>query len=277
MIVPGQALYVGTVVHRRVSPVKHRLRYRVFSVLADLDDIGGLARRCRLFSHNRWNALSLYDRDHADGATPDLAWFVRDLVNRRLGFVPERVFMLTFPRVFGYVFNPLTSYFCFNRDGLAAAVYEVNNTFGGRTHYVCSIDTTDGETATASAGKRLLVSPFNGEHGRYGFRLRFSGESITQGVALKEAGKPIVNTSYAASHVEATDFNIVGLLTRFPFMTLKVVGGIHVEAARLWLKGLRPPRPLGETLRGRHDQLLGTDETGPEYKIREGQSACSRQ
>lgn len=266
MTFPKPALFTGHVLHRRVHPVWHSLRYRVFSILVDLDDIDGLVRRCRLFSHNRWNALSLNDRDHADGETADLAGFARNLIKERADLTADRVLMFTFPRVFGHVFNPLTVYFGLRNDGSPLAViHEVNNTFGGRTHYVCRAEQTADGVTIEQAGKRLLVSPFNGEHGRYGFRLGFDDEQISLGVALKVAGRAILNTSYASRRTEASDFNIVRLLAAMPLMTLKVISVIHLEAFKLWLKGLRPPRPLKIALRGRHDRMIGT--SGPQSQI----------
>ena len=261
MSFPKPAFFAGAVMHRRIRPVQHRLRYRVFSVLVDLDDIETLTRRCRLFSHNRFNLLSLHDRDHADGAIPDLAWFARDLVSSRLGFTPTRVFMLAFPRVLGYVFNPLTVYFCLNEEGaVAGLIYEVNNTFGGRVHHVCRVDSGE-RIGVDTAAKRLLVSPFNGEHGRYGFRLKFDEEQITLGVALKDAGAAVMNASYATKRVVANDRNILWLAAAMPLMTVKVFVGIHFEALKLLLKGLRPPRPLKITLKGRHDRIVpGTNQ-----------------
>ncbi len=203
MTFPKPALYAGKVMHRRINPIRHSLRYRAFSVLVDLDNITAAIGDSRLFSHNRWNVLSLCDRDHGDGETPDLAWFVRDLVRKRLGLGAYRVYMFAFPRVFGYVFNPLTVFFCLDRSGaVAAIVYEVNNTFGGRTHYVCRVSETAGQLSVGSANKQLLVSPFNGECGRYGFRLDFDDQRLVLGVALRQSGRPVLNTSYASTRRE---------------------------------------------------------------------------
>ena len=97
--------------------------------------------------------------------------------------------MFAFPRVLGYVFNPLTVYFCLCKTGeVNAIVYEVNNTFGGRVHYACKVTDADGQMSIDGVSKRLLVSPFNGERGRYGFKLDFDDEKVVIGVSLKEAG-----------------------------------------------------------------------------------------
>ena len=135
-------LYAGIVTHRRVRPRPHRLRYRVFWMLLDLDEIGQLPRRLRLFSHNRFNALSFFDTDHGDGSGRPL----RDQVEghlRAAGLATDggAIRLFCMPRVFGYGFNPLSVYFCYQRDGsLAALLYEVHNTFRERHSYLIPVE-----------------------------------------------------------------------------------------------------------------------------------------
>jgi DUF1365 family protein len=239
---PAPGIFSGEVAHRRVAPVRHMLRYRVFSVLVDLEDIDGFARRSRFFSHNRWNLLSLYDRDHGDGETGDLAGFIRRIVAAEVGPAAiASIYMHAYPRVLGYVFNPLTVYFCLDEGRRpVAVVYEVNNTFGGRTHYVSRAGGRDRAVTIGGAEKRMAVSPFNGEHGRYGFRLGFDAGRLAIGVTLAEGGRAVMNAWYAARRHELSDWRVLFLAASIPLMTLKVIGAIHLEAGRLWLKGLRP-------------------------------------
>ena len=132
------SLLFGDVVHQRVQPVRHKLRYQTFSVLLDLDGIDGVTKTCHFFSHNRWNILSFFERDHADGLQQNLAHYARDRVARELGIANiGKVYLMTYPRVFGYVFNPLSVYFCHEEGGdCVALIFEVSNTFGGRKSYV---------------------------------------------------------------------------------------------------------------------------------------------
>lgn len=240
MMGPAPQLLTGAVVHQRVHPLRHRLRYRVFSVLVDLDQIESAASVCRLFSHNRWNLLSLHDSDLADGQQHDLAGHARRLVAaKHPELAIDRVLLLTYPRVLGYVFNPLSVYFCLNRnDDLAAVIYEVSNTFGERISYVCRV--ADGHVDPAD--KRMLVSPFNEKNGAYGFRVAIDDREITVGVSLKHNAKPLLNTWYRAKRRPLTDARIAFATLTVPFMTLKVIAAIHLEAGKLWLKGLRPPK-----------------------------------
>ncbi len=234
------SLLFGDVVHQRVQPVRHKLRYQTFSVLLDLDDIDGATASCHLFSHNRWNILSFFERDHADGLHENLAHYARDRVARELDIKNiGKVFLMTYPRVFGYVFNPLSVYFCHEKGGdCVALIFEVSNTFGGRKSYVQRIVGNQVE----NADKKFLVSPFNRETGKYSFRADQVGEYLTLGVALRENDNPVLNTWYRVQHAKLSDWQILNFSLRRPVMTLKVVAAIHFEAIKLWLKGLRFPK-----------------------------------
>ena len=162
----ASALYRGGVTHRRLRPRDHRLNYRVFWLLLDLAEIDDLDRRLRLFSRNRFNLLSFHDRDHGDGSGAALrpqveAWLERAGVALEGG--PIR--LLTMPRVLGYVFNPISLYYCHRADGrLAAVVYEVTSTFGVRHAYVIPVPVEDQAAGLIRQGaaKALYVSPFMG-------------------------------------------------------------------------------------------------------------------
>lgn len=228
----------GHVTHQRVSPVRHKLRYGVFSLLVDLDAINDLDRNCRLFSHNRSNLLSFHDRDLADGRHTNLASYARDLVKKELEIQASGpIHLLTYPRVLGYVFNPLSVYFCHDKNReLVAAIYEVSNTFGERTTYVCRVE----NGRVANAKKQMLVSPFNGTEGEYGFRIGATEDELTIGVELHERGRAIINTWFRGKYRPFSDRQIIYNTLSIPLMTLKVIAAIHYEALKLWLKGLRP-------------------------------------
>ena len=240
MKLSSSSLLFGDVVHQRVHPVRHKLRYQTFSILLDLDDIDGVTRSCHFFSHNCWNILSFYERDHADGLQENLAQYARARVARELGIANiGKVYLMTYPRVFGYVFNPLSVYFCHEGDGdCVALIFEVSNTFGGRKSYVQRIAGNQVE----GAHKQFLVSPFNQKTGKYSFRADQVGEFLTLGVALRENDKPVLNTWYRVQRAKFSDWQILNFSLRRPLMTIKVVAAIHFEATKLWLKGLRFPK-----------------------------------
>ena len=173
-------LYEGFVVHERVRPKRHRLRYQVFSMLFDLDELSALDRQSRLFGYNRWAPLAFFDRDHgpADGTA------LRPWVEARLtdaGMEPDggAIRLLCYPRIFGYAFNPLSVYFCYARDGaLRAILYEVCNTFKERHTYVIPVTDTERPVIRQSCDKALYVSPFIGMKSNYNFRIVPPGEGI---------------------------------------------------------------------------------------------------
>lgn len=237
-------LYMGEVVHKRFAPVRHEMRYRVFNIFIDVDRIAETASSLRLFSYNRPGLISLRDRDHGPGdGTPvrEHAWALMRKADG--GENVRRIFMFCYPRVLGYVFNPLTVYYGFNaQDQLCMMIYEVNNTFGGRHSYVVPAS----ETHLQHADKHFFVSPFNKVEGRYSFHFTEPSEKLALGVALSVAGKPVLKAYVSGTRRTLDDGQLLACFTRMPFLTFKVIGGIHLEALRLWWKGLKlNRRPTG--------------------------------
>jgi hypothetical protein len=245
----ASAIYVGHVAHKRLHPKPHALKYGVFSLLLDLDEHDRLSARLRLFSRNRFNVFSFHDADHGDGG-PDAAAAARQrLAAHGLAEAGHRILLLCYPRVLGYVFNPLSVYFCHDAGGaLRALIYEVDNTFGGRTHYVCPAAGQAREGLLFQhARKDLHVSPFNAAHGEYTFHIRPPSDDVTVGVALRQDGRPILKAHFTGARLPLDDRRLLRLAATYPLMTLKVIAGIHWEAAKLWAKGIpvapRPARP----------------------------------
>jgi DUF1365 family protein len=235
-------LYRGEVVHRRLRPVRHELRYRVFNLLADVDTLEETAGRLRWFSYNRFNLFSIMDRNHGPGdGTPvrEHAWkLVRSAEG---GDQVKRIFMFCYPSVLGYVFNPLTVYYGLDADDqLRMMIYEVNNTFGGRHSYVVPV----GEELAQKAPKQFFVSPFNAVEGNYTFHFTPPEEKMALGVALSVEDQPVLNAYVSGQRLKLTDGALLKSFLGVPFLTIKVIGAIHLQALRLWWKGLRlKPRP----------------------------------
>ena len=234
------SLLVGKVEHRRIYPVTHQLAYRVFSILVNLEQLEELDTCSRLFSVNRKNLLSLFTSDLADRKQEDLSAFARRLLHKRHPEIQvNEVWLQTYPRVFGYAFNPLSVYLCLDaQKNIVALIYEVSNTFGERIHYVQSME--DGQPGQAQ--KQMLVSPFNERKGQYGFSLLSCDDVITIGVSLRQEGIPTLKTWFKAKSRQFSDLQILSLVASIPFMTMKVIVAIHYQAGKLWLKGLRPPK-----------------------------------
>ncbi len=238
----GPAIYAGTVSHLRLRPKRHRLRYRVFSLLLDIDDIPALAARLRLFSHRRFNLFSFREADHADGTGTSLrAWAETHLARAGIDTAGGPIRLLAMPRVLGYGFNPISVWFCHHRSGaLAAILHEVHNTFGGRHTYLIPVAPDADPTAIhQSCAKTLHVSPFMGMDMRYDFRVHVPDERVSLAIRGGDKDGPLIVAAMAARRHELTDAALLRVFLTTPLLTLKVVAGIHWEGARLWFKGLR--------------------------------------
>lgn len=246
----ASALYHGTVVHQRFRPKPHRLSYRVFAMLLDLDEIPLLGRNLRLFSHNRFNLFSFLDRDHGDGdGSPLREWVSRTLAAGGIRDADGPVRLLCYPRIMGYVFNPITVYFCHRSDlTLAAVVYEVNNTFGQRHSYVVPVPVGAEGTVRHACPKRFYVSPFIAMEAEYHFRIRPPADRAVVAIDETDAQGRLLFASFAAHRHRLDDRSLAAAFLRHPLMTLKVMAGIHWEALRLWQKGVplvrRPAPPV---------------------------------
>lgn len=228
----GSAIYVGHVVHQRHRPKKHHLRYRVFSLLIDLDDLPRLDR-LRLFSHNRWGLFSFLDKDQAEGG--NLRQWVRSKLESEGLPEPARIRLLCYPRVLGYVFNPLTVWYCDDAQGVPiATIYEVHNTFGERHTYV--LPAADAEQA---ADKAFYVSPFIDMDCRYEFQLSQPGDKVRVAINESQDGSPLLYAAFAGKAAPFTDRTLLKLFFSHPLMTFKVTAAIHWEAIKLIAKGIR--------------------------------------
>lgn len=248
----NSALYTGTVMHQRLRPRRHHLRYRVFSLLLDLDELPALAARLRLFSLDRFNLFSFHGRDHGAGEPQG----PRAHVERQLQAAglptggPIR--LLAMPRMLGHVFNPLSVYFCHAPGGaLQALLYEVNNTFGERHSYLVPVapeqSAGEGRWVEQRCDKHLHVSPFLPLDMHYRFRVRPPGEDLSVGVQAHDAQGAVLVARLDAQRRPLCDAALLQAFCTHPLLTLKVVGAIHWEALRLWCKGVplhrRTPAP----------------------------------
>jgi len=250
-------LYVGEVIHERFAPRRHRLSYRIFQMLIDVDAAPALARRLKLFSHNRPGLFSLHDKDHGDGSGRSLRAFAEDSLGKA-GVTPPggQILIQCMPRVLGYVFNPLTLFYCHDAEGrLAAMIYEVHNTFGQRHNYVIPVAPDETGRVRQSCGKVFHVSPFMSMDMSYNFTIGAPGESVSTVIQGRGAdGKPLIFAGFKGARRPLSDGQLLRLFVTYPLMTLKVTAAIHIEAVKLLLKGLRlqpaPPAPPGPVTLG---------------------------
>lgn len=236
------AIYAGHVVHARHRPHAHKMRYRVFSLLIDLDELPLLDSCLRLFGHNRGALFSLHDRDHGAGETGGLKdWVVRHLTEAGMTLDRDalRVDMLCYPRIFGYVFNPLTVYFCHDRqDGrLVAILYEVRNTFHERHTYVIPTASDTPGTVRHSCAKEMYVSPFVPMECTYDFRIQPPDDKVLVAINERDRDGELLFASFSGKRRPLSDGALLRALFLYPLMTLKIMGAIHWEALLLWAKG----------------------------------------
>ncbi len=240
------AIYAGQVVHKRLRPKLHALNYRVFTLLLDVDAIDATTQRLWLLSRNRFNVFSLYDRDHGSGDGACVGTIARRCLDDAGRPSQNRqILLLTYPRLLGYVFNPLSVFYVIAPDGrFESVIYEVSNTFGERKSYVLAVgDNHDGVYAQACA-KEMYVSPFTEFKGEYAFRVtepaRHSqpGHEAVVAVLLRDGDGALIKTHFRGTERPLTDASLARVALAYPLMTLKIMAAIHYEALRLWLKGI---------------------------------------
>jgi hypothetical protein len=249
----ASCFYTGTVMHRRVRPRKHKLAYRVFSMLVDLDELERLDCGGAAFGYNRFAALSFYNRDHGPGQDASLKpWVEGELARAGIDTQGGPVRLLCYPRMLGYAFNPLSVYFCYHRDGrLAAVLHQVTNTFHQRHSYLFPVDTASPDVERQTCAKEMYVSPFIDMGMTYHFRIKPPGADVAIAIHETDQDGAVLFASFAGQRQPFTVSGLWRLFFAYPLMTVKVIGGIHWEALRLWIKGVPlvhrpapPPEPV---------------------------------
>lgn len=236
----ASALYVGHVAHNR--PGKHRLRYPVFMLALDLDKLPANAKRLRLFAHNRFGLLAHHDRDHAARIDAPLKPQIEaKLREAGISWNGGRITLLAMPRLFNYVFNPLSVYFCTRPDGsIAALVHEVANTFGERHFYVLPPGPAQQDgLITQGCAKDFFVSPFLEMDLSYEFRIRPPADAVSVAMVVRRHADVALTAHFSGQRRPLTDAQILRAWASNPLMTFAVIAGIHWEALKMWSKGIR--------------------------------------
>lgn len=249
----NSCLYRGTVTHARLRPRRNTFRYGIYFLYVDLDEIDELDGRLTGFSHNRFNLVALHDRDHGARDGSALRPWMECLLERvGISLDGGRVCLLTFPRVLGFRFCPVSFWYCFHADGtLRAVLAEVNNTFHQHHNYLLY---KQGQPLSPEDIHRVTkifhVSPFiQIENAHYQFRLSAPGDDLSVSIAEPVEGETLLVASIALTRRPLTDIELSKAVLRFGPMSLRALVLIHWQAVKLLAKGVRyRPKPeLPET------------------------------
>ena len=232
----NSCIYNGIITHHRFKPVKHSLKYKTFSLLLDLDEVESLTKKISIFSLNKFNIFSFYNKDHGarDGSSLK-QWVLENIKKFNINSNITQIKLLCYPRIFGYVFNPLSIFYCYEGNRLKVIFYEVKNTFNEQHTYIFKIK--NNENIEQKCKKKFYVSPFMDMETYYNFKLINPNEKLS--VFIKQTDKKdiILTATQTGDKKEFTFKQLIFNFIKYPFMTLKIITSIHYEALLLWKKG----------------------------------------
>jgi DUF1365 family protein len=231
-------LYLGDVMHMRLQPFAHQFRYRVFTALLDIDALEETAASLRLLSIDRFNVFAFHRRDHGPRDGSALRPWVEALLAKAGLPRPEKVMLLSIPRLLGHSFNPLSAFFCYDKEGkLESMIYEVKNTFGDQHPYALRAIADPDGAVRHDQPKEFFVSPFIGMDQTYRFTIRPPGDRIAIRIKQHDAKGDYLIATQSGRRAPLDDATLAGVAARAPWGTLKIMAAIHWQALRLWLKG----------------------------------------
>jgi uncharacterized protein len=236
----SSCIYAGLVTHKRLKPKKHFFSYKTFSLLIDLSEINDLEKNIKFFSYNKFNILSFFNVDHGprDG-TSLINWVKKILRKKKINIDGGKVMLFCFPRFFGYVFNPLSIFYCYDKNShLKAVLYEVKNTFNEQHTYVFRSKRAS-NVILHQCNKKFYVSPFIEMKTFYNFRLSHPNNKIRVVIKQRDENGPLFIASQAGKRIKLNSWSLFYQFLKHPLMSFKVIAAIHFEAFRLWLKGIK--------------------------------------
>ncbi|MTW11149.1 DUF1365 family protein [Pseudoduganella eburnea] len=224
----------GHVMHERLRPRRHKFTYPVFFVrlnLARLEEAN-----TRWFGVNRKRLVSVRTGDYGPRDESNLEEWMRALLRSHAIAADGDIWLQTFPRILGYVFNPVSFFHCHDAQGnLRAVLAEVNNTFGGHQSYLLRIDANTGQAACA---KELHVSPFCRIEGEYRFRFHIDSTAQQTRIDYCDTDGLVLKTAVAGKTAALGDAELLKALASQPLQCIGIIARIHWQALRLWLKGV---------------------------------------
>jgi len=239
-MINSSCIYNGQVIHKRFKPKEHFFKYKVFSLLLDLSELSLLDRELKMFSYNKFNILSFYDIDHGprDG-TSLISWVKENLNNNNINSNEIKIKLLCYPRVWGYIFNPLSIFFVYDKNSnLISILYEVKNTFGEQHTYVFKIDKNN-QLLEHSCKKKFHVSPFIEMNCLYYFKILKPTHKLSVVINQNDDSGKLLFASQDGLKNELNNKNLMISYISNPLMSFKIIGAIHFEAFKLWIKGIK--------------------------------------
>jgi DUF1365 family protein len=232
----NSCIYNGVVKHQRFKPVKHSLNYKTFSMLIDLDEVEKLAKNISIFSLNKFNFFSFYNLDHgARDGSPLKDWVLKNIKKFNINNNITKIKLLCYPRIFGYVFNPLSIFYCYENDELKAIFYEVKNTFNEQHTYIFKIK--NDEKIEQKCKKKFYVSPFMDMETYYNFKLLNPNEKLSIFIRQTNGEETVLTATQTGDKKEFSFKQLLINFFKYPLMTIKIITSIHYEAFFLWKKG----------------------------------------
>ena len=236
----SSCIYSGITTHKRFKPKEHFFSYKTFSLLIDLSEIPALEKKINFFSYNKFNILSFYNTDHGprDGSSL-VKWVKKILTESKIDTGLGAIKLLCFPRFFGYVFNPLSIFYCYDENSqLKAVLYEVKNTFNEQHTYVFPASQSS-NLILHRCDKKFYVSPFIEMKTFYNFRLLKPGKKLNVMIKQNDENGLVLIARQLGKRLDLTSKNLFLEFLKHPLMSAKVILAIHFEAFRLWIKGIK--------------------------------------
>ena len=239
-MIKNSFIYSGNVVHKRFKPKVHYFKYKVFSLLIDLSEIESLEKNLKIFSFNKFNIISFYNKDHGprDGSSIK-DWVINNLKKNNIETNDIQIKLLCYPRILGYVFNPLSVFYIYDKNlNLISILYEVKNTFGEQHTYIFKTGIRH-NLLQHMCKKKFHVSPFIEMNCIYFFRILKPGNKISVIIDQNDEDGKILYASQDGVKSELTNVNLIKSYLKHPLMTFKIILAIHFEAFRIWTKGIK--------------------------------------
>jgi len=236
----NSCLYECSVMHHRFTPKVHHFQHDIFMFYLDLDELDLVAKKIFSFGYNRKNLYSFRDADHEPAGENPLKERILDFLRRNgIDLGPfGRVMLLTLPRVFGYVFNPISIYYCFDEAGApVCSVAEVGNTFREMKLFLLRREElAAGATFKNIVPKHFYVSPFSELDLSFDFKLKIPGDKLDIKIDDRDGEEKVLISTLTGQRAELTNHNLSWFTVKYPLVTIKVIFLIHWHALRLWLK-----------------------------------------